>query len=535
MNIQIPDASRRGFLQAGGSALAGISLAAPFAAIMEAQARASVDGNGAQLVDAASPYGPIAPVKDQATGLYLLRLPSGFSYRSMSWTGDQMSDGQRVVARHDGMAVVQMTGGRTPDTFLIRNHENGAGPLLNVPGGMYDTVQLPGVGQPGGGCTMLRLRNGQLVEHRAVIGGTIVNCAGGRTLWNSWLTCEETTQSLVAAGGRKHGYIFDVPTDPARTSPVPLVAMGRFSHEAIATDPVTGYIYETEDARNVSAFYRFKPANNSRTYRSLEDGGTLQAARVVGEPNANLLALRGARPSSVARVGDSFAIEWVTIENPDSDPTPYTESGADNPDIGARTGSGPFVEARGKGALRMSRGEGIWWDHKSNCLYVVDTSFGYEATPGGGQTVVRAGRGLGAVWAYHPSRTDPNRGRLTLVYAAAARVAGNNPDNITVSPRGGLLTCDDGAAAVDRFGTGQRLMGFRNDGLAYIFAKNNMQLSPTDLARIGRTGQFAAQDYRGAEFCGACFDWTGRVLYVNVQAPGVTFAISGPWANGNLG
>lgn len=531
MNIHIPDTSRRGFLQAGSTTLAGISLAAPFAAIMEAQARANTADNGAQLVDATSPYGPIAPVRDLTTGLFLLQLPKGFTYRSMSWTGDMMNDGQRVAARHDGMAVVQMTSGRTQDSFLIRNHENGAGPLLNVPGGVYDTAQIPGQGQPGGGCTVLRVRNGQLVDHRAVIGGTIVNCAGGRTLWNSWLTCEETTTSLVAAGGKKHGYVFDVPVNPAQTSPVPLVDMGRFSHEATATDPVTGYIYETEDARNVSAFYRFKPKNNSRTYGSLADGGTLQAARVVGRPGANLLALAGPRPSDVAKVGDSFAIEWVTISEPDSDPTSYTETGADNPDTGSRTAAGPFVEARGKGALRMSRGEGIWWDHKSACFYVVDTSFGYESAG----APPRAGRGLGAVWAYHPSRSNPDRGRLTLIYAAAARVAGNNPDNVTVSPRGGILTCDDGAAAVDRYGTGQRLMGFRNDGLAYIFAKNNAQLSPADIARIGKTGQFDPADYRGAEFCGATFDWTGRTLFVNSQSPGVTYAISGPWALGNLG
>jgi len=531
MSVVAPQPDRRSFLQGSGAAIAGISLAAPFAAIMEAQARASTQSDGSQLVDVASPYGPLAPARDLSTGLFLLQLPKGFTYRSMSWTGDMMNDGQRVAARHDGMAVVQMTSGRTGDTYLIRNHENGAGTLLNVPGGIYDSVQIPGQGQAAGGCTVMRIRNGQLADHRAVIGGTLVNCAGGRTLWNSWLTCEETTTNLVAAGGKKHGYIFDVPIKPAQISPVPLVAMGRFSHEAIAADPVTGYIYETEDDRNVSAFYRFKPSNTSRTYRSLEDGGTLQAAKVVDVDKANLIALSGARPSSVARVGDHFSIEWVTIDNPDSDPVAYSESGDQNPDIGTRNGSGPFVEARSKGALRMSRGEGIWWDHKSNCMYIVDTSFGYEATG----APPRAGRGLGAVWAYHPNRSNPDRGTLTLIYAAAARIAGNNPDNITVSPRGGILTCDDGSAVVDRFGTGQRIMGFRDDGLAYIFAKNNAQLTPTDIARVGKTGQFAEGDYRDAEFCGATFDWTGRVLYVNSQSPGITYAISGPWALGNLG
>jgi len=513
---------RRTLLKGGAT----ISLAAPFAAIMNAQATASVNGSGEQTAPVASPYGPLSPVRDLATGLFLLQLPKGFSYRSMSWTRDMMSDGQRCAGNHDGMAVVQMTGGRTPETILIRNHEVGAGPRLEVPGGVYDTVNI-GADFAGGGCTILKIRNGQLVDHRAGIGGTIVNCAGGRTLWNSWITCEETTTNLTASGGKKHGYNFDVPTNPGMTSPVPLVAMGRFSHEAIATDPTTGYIYETEDARNISAFYRFKPANTSRTYRSLEDGGVLQAAKVVGTDRANLLALAGVRVSDVVKVGDSFAIEWVTIADPDANPAPYTETGPDTTAYSAV--SGPYRQAREAGALRMSRGEGIWWDHTSDCMYIVDTSFGYEA--GGAR---RAGRGLGAVWAYHPDRGAPDKGRLTLVYAAAVRVAGNNPDNITVSPRGGLVTCDDGASVVDEFGAGQRMMGFRDDGLAYIFAKNNVQLSPADLAKIGRTGQIGANDYRGAEFAGACFDWSGRTLFANIQTPGITFAISGPWGAGNL-
>ncbi|MFN7176172.1 MAG: alkaline phosphatase PhoX, partial [Thermaurantiacus sp.] len=77
----------------------------------------------------------------------------------------------------------------------------------------------------------------------------------------------------------------------------------------------------------------------------------------------------------------------------------------DNPDTGTRNVSGPFKQARELGALRMSRGEGIWWDHKSDCAWVVDTSFGYEAAG-----ARRAGRGLGSVWAYRPDRANPDRG-----------------------------------------------------------------------------------------------------------------------------
>ena len=230
------------------------------------------------------------------------------------------------------------------------------------------------------------------------------------------------------------------------------------------------------------------------------------------------------------KVGDSFEIEWVDIPDPDAAPGPYTESGANNPDTGTRTVSGPFRQARELGALRMSRGEGIWWSAKAKGFYLTDTSFGYEATG----TPPRAGRGLGAIWAYMPSRTNPERGRMILVHAPSARVAGNNVDNITISPRGGIITCDDGANVVDAFGAGQRVMGYTPAGLAYILAKSNVVFSAADIARIGRTGQFNPGDYRGAEFAGACFDPAGRTLYVNNYSPGITFAITGPWGAGNL-
>lgn len=527
---ELVSVNRRGLFKNSG--MAAFALSAPLAGLMESQAAAAVNGQGAQLDPAVSPYGPIAPVRDLATGLFLLQLPRGFSYRSFSWTNDRMSDGNFVNPAHDGMAVVQVTGGRTPETLLIRNHEVGAGRAMRVagnPGAFYDNATVSGM-NAGGGCTVLRVRNGQLVESYNAIGGTIVNCAGGTTLWNSWLTCEETTTTVT--GGLNHGYVFDVGVNPLTNTGTPIRDMGRFSHEATATDPVTGWIYETEDARNNAGFYRFKPNNTSRTFGSLLDGGTLQAARVVGIDKANLIALAGARPSDVAQVGQSFDIEWVTIPTPDSVPTTNTESGANNPDVGTRNVSGPFKQARDQGALRMSRGEGLWYH--SGVVYITDTSFGYEEAPGGGQTVVRAGRGLGCVWAYRPNPLNPEVGTLTLVYAAANRIAGNNADNITVSPTGGILYFEDGSAVVDEFGAGNRIMGLNPSGLAYIFAKNNVQLTATDLARAGRTGNVATGDFRDREFCGGTFDPSGRVLYVNIQTPGITFAITGPWARGNL-
>ena len=75
----------------------------------------------------ASPYGALAPVADLSTGLELLQLPPGFSYRSFGWSGDLMDDGQRCPDRHDGMGLM-----RSPGHALGvgRGRGNGRGPEL---------------------------------------------------------------------------------------------------------------------------------------------------------------------------------------------------------------------------------------------------------------------------------------------------------------------------------------------------------------------------------------------------------------------
>lgn len=537
MNAILP-ASRRGLIKGTAGTTAALSFGGFFTNLMlTQQALASTNANGEQTAPVASPYGPIAPVNDLATGLPLLQLPKGFSYRTFGWTNDIMSDGQPVPNNHDGMAVVAVAGRSGTQHVLIRNHEvrdpaRVKNEVIGNPLGSFDPARAGN-----GGCAVLRIANGRMVDQRMTIAGTIVNCAGGLMPWGSWVSCEETVAGSDnnAAYSELHGYAFEVSADPMQTRAVPIRDMGRFAHEAVAFDPVTGYVYQTEDARNIALLYRYKPNNPARAYGALAAGGVLEAAKVVGVDKANMLALAGVRSSTVTRVGESFQIEWVRIPTPDSPPARYTENEPGNPapiipsasNPTAPNVSGTFKQGREAGALRMSRGEGIWWSRRDDGCYIVDTSFGYNSAGA-------AGRGWGAVWFYRPSRTNPDRGTLTLVYASAAAVAGNNPDNIVVTPRGGILTCDDGIGVVDAFGMGQRLTGFTPAGLAYIFAKNNCVLSDADIAAMGRTGQFPAGDYRDDEFAGACFDPTGRVLYVNFFAPGFTAAITGPWAKGNL-
>ena len=169
----------------------------------------------------------------------------------------------------------------------------------------------------------------------------------------------------------------------------------------------------------------------------------------------------------------------------------------------------PYTEGRDRGGARFRRLEGCWY--QAGSIWFVDTSGGAD--------------GNGVVWRYEPDPDETQGGTLEAFFVAADAPAADNPDNITLSPRGGIVCCEDNTAA-----EGTRLLGFTRDGASFEFARNRILIeSPLP----GRPA-IAPGNYRGVEFCGACFDPSGRWLFANVQRPGVTFAISGPWARGPL-
>jgi secreted PhoX family phosphatase len=223
-------ATRRQVLAGTGALGVGIAFSGALSELFAGTAAAQNLGHGGG-------YGPLVP---DPKGL--LDLPEDFRYRVLSREGDPLRSGEGAVpSNHDGMSAFA---GRGDRIHLVRNHENRADGVPTVEGLTYDPAGK-------GGCTALTLdsRNHVLSE-RVAIAGTAVNCAGGPTPWGTWLTCEETEDRAGTNGYTKdHGFIFEVdPADPRRTGAVPLTAMGRFQHEAIAVDPRRGVVYETEDA-----------------------------------------------------------------------------------------------------------------------------------------------------------------------------------------------------------------------------------------------------------------------------------------------
>jgi len=455
---------RRSFLKSAAAGTGGLALAGPLQAFAaQAVGATTGDGHGQGRGRPRRTYGPLAPVADHTTGQEILALPAGFEHWSFGDVGSTMADGIATPPAHDGMAAFPW--GRK--IRLVRNHEvRGARPAFGGGDTAYDTAA-------GGGSTIIEFDPRHPGEPRiwGALAGTSTNCAGGATPWLSWLTCEETTETL----GQPHGYVFEVPAWANGFHPAtPLRSMGRFAHEAVVVEPWTNIVYLTEDAGATSGFYRHVPTD---AHRPLQ-GGTLQMLKVVGTDNAQLGASYAA--------GTRFEIEWVDIDQPD-------------PDVAA--GQTVFQQGAARGGASFRRLEGAWYSPVDRAIY-------FTSTDGGAA-------GAGQVWAW--SR-DRRREHLELVYESPSSDVLLKPDNLTVSPRGGILLCEDPDRARQSF-----LRGLTEDGELYDFAAN---IRPGVIP--GSSTPASWDEMGGATFCG---DW----MFVNIQTPGVTLAITGPWRSGPLG
>ncbi|MEU7019588.1 alkaline phosphatase PhoX [Streptomyces sp. NPDC046203] len=458
-------ATRRQILAGTGASVAGIAFAGAFSELFAGTAAAAPAGGGALLGNHAG-YGPLVPDPDG-----LLDLPAGFSYKVLSRQGDPLRSGEGPVpGNHDGMGAFAGQRGRV---HLVRNHENRVTAPIGVPtvaGLTYD----PGAK---GGCTVLELdgRNNVLGE-RVGIAGTAVNCAGGPTPWGTWLTCEETEDRAGTNGYTKdHGFIFEVDgADPHRTGAVPLTAMGRFQHEAIAVDPRNGIVYETEDAfdRPFGLFYRFLPNKPLGGSGSLRAGGALEAMRVPGVPDLSVVQKPGTRFDG---------IQWVPVPDPLATETPIR-----------------FQDFGPKGITHAQKLEGCYWGGQA--VYFV-SSFA-RAKDGSAATH------YGQVWKYEPG---PRRLTLVVVFGpdTDVQLPGESPDNICLAPTGGLMVCEDGEGA-------QHVFGVSRKGEVYAVARGAQNIGTPEAPEWG-------------EFAGVTFSPDGSTMYVNCYTPGTTFAVTGPW------
>ena len=165
-------------------------------------------------------------------------------------------------------------------------------------------------------------------------------------------------------------------------------------------------------------------------------------------------------------------MEWVTVPDRDATTTPTRKQ---------------FAEI-----TRSRKLEGMWWGDGG--AYFVAS---FARTSDGSQA-----QHDGQVWFIDP-RADTIELKLYFAYTPNDQDGDpDGPDNITVSPYGGVMIAEDGEGA-------QHLVGSTDSGDVFFFARNE---HPDD-----------------SEFTGPTFSRDRHTLFANIQEPGYVFAIQGPF------
>jgi secreted PhoX family phosphatase len=468
--------SRRTLLGGGAAATLGIALSGSLGPL----ARAADGGHGSSNGAAGGfdGYGPLQPDPDGR-----LALPNGFHYTVVAESGVTLLDsGEPTPDFTDGSTSFPRPEG---GCIIITNHE------VRNPSFTYGVPHVEGLTyDPGlnGGTTTIEVdKHGNRVREYVSLAGTSTNCAGGKTPWNTWLSCEEVFANPPGFT-KPHGFVFEV--DPydmdANLNPQPIRCLGRFEHEAVAIDPDTGHIYETEDATGPHGlFYRWTPPESALPLGK----GSLRA---LG-PDAGVLEAMRARTASGAVVADLcvatepgtvYTVEWVAVTN---------RSGSPAPVVRRQFNLVPSATNPARDITRSRKLEGAWWGDGG--AYFV-ASF---ARTSDGSAVQHDGQ----VWFYDPLAHTIEL-RLRFAYTPDDQDSDpDGPDNIALSPYGGVILAEDGEGK-------QHLVGATEGGHTYFLARND----------VG--------DGSG-EMTGVNFSPDKQTLFANLFNPGTTYAITGPW------
>ena len=411
-------------------------------------------------------YGPL--VADPAG---VLALPEGFSYEIVAQSGATLLDsGEPTPSDPDGTASFPRRHG---GSILVNNHEVGGDepyPVPHVEGLVYDPAA-------GGGTTNIEVDDrGRRIRQYVSLAGTSNNCAGGKSPWGTWLTCEETEG--FTGQTKTHGWVFEVDAQDMRANrdPKPIKALGRYAHEALVVDPQDGRIYLTEDAGGPNGLlYRWTPPRSALplgkgVLRELaDDAGRLEAMTATTRRGKHVPDL-----SVATQIGTTYDIDWVAVPDRLATTTPTRLQFTDDQ------------------ITRSRKYEGMWWGDGG--AYFVCSFARFDDGS--------AAQHDGQVWFLDPDE-DTIELKMHFVYTPGDQDEDEDgPDNITVSAYGGVIIAEDGEGK-------QHLIGSNERGESFFFARN--------------------EDAEDSEFTGPTFSPDRKVLFANIQVPGYVLAIRGPF------
>jgi len=404
-------------------------------------------------------------------------LPPGFGYTVVSEFGTEMSDGLQMPGRHDGMAAFDGEEGRIR---LVCNHE------IQPEDTHYNSLRdrfsaLPeetrakyydrgGDRTPGLGGTTTTIYNpatGETERQFLSLGGTELNCAGGPTPWGSWLSCEECFEW---AGDVEY---FGKPATRRDQRHGYVFEVPAAADELVQAVPVRGMGRFEHEAcavdETTGIVYMTEDRYHSLFYRYVpEKPGDLLAGgklQALVVDKRPSLATHNWTATPSMRIGEPLSAHWIDFDDPD----PLEDTLRDD---GER-----------RGAATFARGEG---------LCAAGDRFAYTCTIGGPDR-------LGQIFAYKPTSTDA--GELELIAESQRDSLLRNADNLTMAPWGDLVVCEDTSGHCG-------LVGIRPDGSQYAIGDNA---------------------HSSSEMTGVCFSPNGETLFVNIQYPGMTIAITGDW------
>lgn len=218
---------RREFMRLGVkglAAFAGGSLLSNCAAAFPRQRAKADERKGADgLYGDLSKLGPLQGPDENG-----MMLPAGYK--------------SRIVARTGSRPVV--------DSSYVWHMAPDGGATFQAEDGGWVYVSNCEMPNKTGGVGALRFNSrGDLVDAYCILSDTTDNCAGGKTPWQTWLSCEEYEKGMV----------FECdPFGVKKAQPRP--ALGVFKHEAVAVDTLNEHLYLTEDEPD-GCLYRFRPSN----------------------------------------------------------------------------------------------------------------------------------------------------------------------------------------------------------------------------------------------------------------------------------